>query len=123
MEILRTTVGHHLSNMLPEGIAFTVAAFLEEGREEKKNRERFESWHEWVLIADRKGERRMFPRYTGNLKYGAFFVYSYGREVIEIDYKHRTVKRLGKWTPSTSKHMNYAIRTFTEHIFGFMEIK
>ena len=123
MEILRTTVGRHLSNMLPEGIAFAVAAFLEEGREEKKNRERFESWHEWVLIADRKGERRMFPRYIENLRYGAFFVYSYGIEVIEIDYKHRTVKRLGKWSRITSTHMNYAIRTFTEHIFGFREIK
>ena len=123
MEILRTTVGHHLSNMLPEGIAFAVAAFLEEGREEKKDREKFESWHEWVLIADRKGERRMFPRYTENLRYGAFFVYSYGIEVIEIDYKHRTVKRLGKWSPSTSKHMNYAIRTLTNEVFSFREIK
>ena len=122
MEILRTTVGHHLSDMFPEGIAFAVAAFLEEGREEKKNRERFESWHEWVLTGERKGERREWPRYTGNLKYGEFFVYSYGIEVIEIDYKHRTVKRLGKWSPSTSKHMNYAIRTLTNEVFSFREI-
>ena len=123
MEILRTTVGHHLSNMLPEGIAFAVAAFLEEGREEKKNREKFESWRGWVLTGERKGERREWPRYTGNLKYGEFFVYGHGIEVIEIDFKHRTVKRLGKWSRTTSTHMNYAIRNLTNEWAGFREIK
>jgi len=104
MDTISTTVGHHLINMFPDGIAFAIATFLEETREEKRSREKFERWREWVLTADRKGERKQFERYGTNLKYGAFFVYSYGIEVIELCLKRRTVKRLGKWSRTTSTH-------------------
>ena len=36
MEILKTTVGHALNQLLPENIAFTIAAFLVEDPEDKK---------------------------------------------------------------------------------------
>ena len=123
MDTISTTVGHHLTNMFPDGIALTIATFLEETGVEKMNGKKFEGWRDWVLLAEGKGERREWPRYTGNLKYGAFFVYSYGIEVIEICLKRRTVKRLGKWSRTTSTHMNYAMRNLTNEWCGFREIK
>ena len=36
MEILKTTVGHALKQLLPENVAFTIASFLVEDLEEKK---------------------------------------------------------------------------------------
>ena len=36
MEILRTTIGHILEQLLPENIAFTIASFLVEDLEEKE---------------------------------------------------------------------------------------
>ena len=38
MEILKTTVGHHLKQHFIENVAFTIASFLEEDEEEKKGR-------------------------------------------------------------------------------------
>ncbi len=56
MDIIRATVGHDLLNMFPDDIAFIIATFLEEGREEKRNIEKFQSWRDWVLTTERKGE-------------------------------------------------------------------
>ena len=117
MEILKTTVGHHLANMFVEDIAFNIATFLKEKRDEE-----YESFYKALLIADRKGKRKQFPRYCKNLRYGAFFVYSYGTEVIELNWRHRTTKRLGRWSLTTSKHMNYAIQML-KMCYDFKEIK
>ena len=117
MEILKTTVGHHLANMFVEDIAFNIATFLKEKRDEE-----YESFYKALLIADRKGKRKQFPRYCKNLRYGAFFVYSYGTEVIELNWKRRTAKRLGRWSSTTSKHMNYAIQML-KMCYDFTEIK
>ena len=121
-EILTTTVGHHLTIMFPEGIAFNIATFLEEDRGEKRNREEYEAFYNTLLTADRKGKRNQFPRYCKNLRYGTFFVYSYSTEVIELNWKRRTAKRLGKWSQTTSRHMNYAMEML-KMCYGFREIK
>ena len=121
MEILKTTVGHHLANMFVEDIAFNIATFLKESAEEKRDEE-YESFYKALLIADRKGKRKQFPRYGKNLRYGAFFVYSYSTEVIELNWKRRTAKRLGRWSSTTSKHMNYAIEML-KMCYDFKEIK
>ena len=122
MEILKTTVGHHLANMLAENIAFNITTFLKESAKEKRDREEYKSFYKTLLIADRKGKRKQFHRYCKNLKYGAFFVYSYGTEVIELNWKQGTAKRLGKWSPTTSRHMNYAIQML-KMCSDFTEIK
>ena len=122
MEILKTTVGHHLANMLAENIAFNITKFLKESATEKRDREEYESFYKTLLIADRKGKRNQFPRYGKNLRYGAFFAYSYSTEVIELNWKRRTAKRLGRWSSTTSKHMNYAIQMLSM-CYDFKEIK
>ncbi len=57
-----------------------------------------------------------FERYTK--KYGPFVVYSYGTEVIELNWEQRTAKRLGRWSPTTSRHMNYATQNL-KYTWGF----
>ena len=108
--------------MFPEGIAFNIATCLEESRGEKRSREEYEAFYKTLLAADRKGKRKQFPRYCKNLRYGAFFVYSYSTEVIQLNWKQRTAKRLGKWSQTTSRHQNYAIRMLSE-CYNFREIK
>ena len=122
MEILKTTVGHHLANMLAEHLALNITTFLKESAKERRDREEYESFRNMLLIVDLKGKRKQFPRYCKNLRYGAFFVYSYGTEVIELNWKRRTAKRLGRWSSTTSKHMNYAIQMLNM-CYGLTEIK
>ena len=49
-----------------------------------------------------------FIKYRQNLKYDDKFVYSYNTKVAEIDIKNRILWRLGYWSQTTSKHINYA---------------
>ena len=69
-----------------------------------------------------KGKKVKFDRYCKNLTYDSFFVYSYDTEVIQLNWKNRTAKRLGKWSSTTGTHMNYAIRMLTIS-YDFKEIK
>ena len=118
MEILKTTVGHHLVNLFTENIAFHIATFLKEDKTQRED----EAFYQTLLTATRKGKRMKFPRYCTNLRYNAFGVYSYSTEVIELNWKHRTAKRLGRWSPTTSRHMNYAIKLLCM-CYDFKEIK
>ena len=69
-----------------------------------------------------KGKKETFLRYCKNLRYDAFFVYSYDTAVIKLNWKHRTAQRLGRWSKTTSTHMNYAIRML-DMCYDFKEIK
>ena len=120
MEILKTTVGHALNQLFPENIAFTIASFLVEDLEEKK--EEYKRLCAKLYGKTMKGKKEKFLRYCKNLKYDSFFVYSYDTAVIKLNWKHRTAQRLGKWSKTTSTHMNYAIRMLTIS-YDFKEIK
>ena len=41
MEILKTTVGHHLKQLFPENVAFIIAAFLVEDQEGNTAKEQY----------------------------------------------------------------------------------
>jgi len=49
-----------------------------------------------------------FQKYTQNLRYDDEFVYSYQTKVAKIDFINNTLCRLGYWSQTTSKHINYA---------------
>jgi hypothetical protein len=49
---------------------------------------------------------KKFKKYTENLSYDNKYVYSYGTKVAEIVGK--TLVKLGYWSMTTSKHINYA---------------
>ena len=120
MEVIKTTVGRHLLNMFTENIAYSISQFLVEDEEENRVKEAYKSFYEALL--KQKGKRFKFLRYCKNLRYDAFGVYSYGLEVIELNWKHKTAKRLGRWSKTTSTHMNYAIHTLAL-CYDFKEIK
>ena len=122
MKIIKTTVGHHLTNLFPESVAFDIATFLAEDPEERRGMEEYKTMFETLYAATKKGKKRKFDRYCKNLRYDAFGVYSYDTEVIKLNWKHRTAKRLGRWSPTTSRHMNYAINML-EMSYNFTEIK
>ena len=120
MNILKTTVGHILEQLFPENMAFTIASFLVEDQEEKE--EDYKALCATLYGRTMKGKKEKFLRYVKNLRYDAFFVYSYDTAVIKLNWKHRTAQRLGKWSRTTSTHMNYAIRML-EMCYDFKEIK
>ena len=122
MEIIKTTVGHHLTNLFPENVAFDIAAFLAENPEERRGKEEYKTMFEALYTATKKGKKMKFLRYCKNLRYDAFGVYSYDTEVIKLNWKHKTAKRLGRWSTTTSRHMNYAINML-EMCNNFTEIK
>ena len=120
MEVIKTTVGHALKTLFTDNLAFTIAAFLVEDLEEKE--ETYKALCATLYGKTMKGKKEKFLRYVKNLRYDSFFVYSYDTAVIKLNWKHRTAQRLGKWSRTTSTHMNYAIRMLTIS-YDFKEIK
>ena len=50
--------------------------------------------------------KRKFDKYLQNLEYDSSYIYSYGTKVAKIDGDN--LVKLGYWSPTTSKHINYA---------------
>ena len=109
-----------MNQLVPGNIAFTIASFLVEDPWEKK--EEYKALCASIYAKTMKGRKIKFDRYVKNLRYDAFFVYSYDTAVIKLNWKHRTAQRLGKWSKTTSTHMNYAIRILTI-CYDFKRIK
>ncbi len=122
MEVIKTTVGHHLLNMFTDNVAHIIASFLEEDKEYNHAKEMYKNMLARMYGQTMKGKKMQFDRYCKNLRYDSFFVYSYSTAVIQLNWRERTAKRLGKWSPTTSKHMNYATRML-EGSYDFKEIK
>ena len=51
--------------------------------------------------------RKALDKYKQNLKVDYHNVWSYDTKVAEIDHIKRTIKPLGWWSVTTSKHINY----------------
>ena len=120
MEVIKTTVGYALKQLFTDNLAFTIAAFLVEDLEEKE--EDYEAMCAALYGKTMKNKKEKFDRYCKNLRYDSFFVYSYDTAVIKLNWKHKTALRLGKWSRTTSTHMNYSIRML-EMCYNFKEIK
>ena len=120
MTVLKTTVGHVLKHIFTDNFAFTIASFLVEDLDEKM--EEYKLLCASLYGKTMKGKKVKFDRYCKNLRYDSFFVYSYDTAVIKLNWKHRTAQRLGKWSQTTSRHMNYAMRLL-ELSYDFKEIK
>ena len=126
MDVLKTIVGKHLNNMFLENVALNVAGFLEMStverfQKELKNLLGFK-FYQTLEAYELKGKRPPFPKYQKNLRLCTEGVYSYGTEVIELDWLRRTMKLLGRWSRTTSRHQNYALKTLKAD-WEFREIK
>ena len=70
----------------------------------------FYEWSEKAEKATEKGKLLKFDRYGENLRYNSEGIYSYGTKIANIDLRLRTIQKLGHWSPTASKHHNYAAR-------------
>jgi len=61
-----------------------------------------------------------FPRYCKNLRFNGVGIYSYGAKIANIDLAEKTIQRMGYWSPTSSKHYNYAGKVLQER-YGFLE--
>ena len=122
MNILQTIVGHRLSNLFVDNVAFNVAKLLEESEEEQASNAKRKMFYKALTHYELKGKQPSFEKYKKHLRYGVEGVYSYGTAVIGLDWERRTAKRLGWWSRTTTKHQNYAIKHLSD-TWGFNEIK
>ena len=72
----------------------------------------FYEFSEEAEEATEKGKVLKFLRYGRNLRYDSEGIYSYGTQIANLDMRMRTIQKLGYWSPTTSKHYNYAARLF-----------
>jgi len=61
-----------------------------------------------------------FPRYCKNLRFNGVGIYSYGAKIANVDLAEKTIQRTGYWSPTSSKHYNYAGQVLQER-YGFIE--
>ena len=122
MDVLKTIVGKHLNNMFLENVALNVARFLEMTRKEKREYEdRVDFCNSLEAYLLKRNHMAKFEKYQKNLRYTYDGVYSYGTRVIELDWRKQTAKRLGRWSNTTSRHQNYALKELAME-WGFKEI-
>ena len=120
--IVSLTMGALLKQRVPENVECIISTFLAEDPDEIRSRDLYKLLCASIYGKTLKGKRIKFDRFCKNLRYDAFFVYSYDTAVIQINLKDRTAKRLGKWSATTTRHMNYAIHML-EMCYDFTEIK
>ena len=120
--MLSMTIGTLLRQRVPENVECIISTFLAEDPDEIRATELYKLLCKSINEKTKKGKKIKFDRYCKNLWYDAFYVYSYDTAVIQLNLKDRTAKRLGKWSKTTSTHMNYAIRML-EMCYDFKEIK
>ena len=80
----------------------------------------FEDWREEAEEAARKGKGLKMKRYCKHLRYNSEGVYSYNTKIAELDFNFKTISKLGYWSPTSSKHYNYAKRML-ESSYDFKE--
>ena len=61
-----------------------------------------------VREATERGWKLKFARYYRNLRYDLDGIYSYGTRIAELNMLDKTIRKLGKWSITSTKHYNYA---------------
>ena len=56
--------------------------------------------------------KHTMEKYKKNLKVDNFYIYSYNTQVAEINHIEKSVTKLGWWSSTTSKHINYVAREY-----------
>ncbi len=63
-----------------------------------------------VQKASDKDQFLKLPRHQKNLKYNFDGLYSYNTKIPHLNLPARTLVKLGKWSPTSTTHYNYARR-------------
>ena len=81
----------------------------------------FDDFFEKAMTASDKGKFLKLSRYQKNLKCNFDGLYSYNTRIALLDLPGRTIINLGRWSPTSTTHYNYARRLLQDH-YGFQEI-
>lgn len=57
-------------------------------------------------------------KYKDNLLVSDQSIFSYHTRVANIDHKNKTIKPLGHWSRTTSKHINYVAKEYGYKVEG-----
>ena len=82
-----------------------------------------DSYAEFCDKAEKATEKQRglkFPRYGQNLRYNSEGIFSYGVRIANLDLKEKSIQRRGYWSPTSSKHYNYAGQIL-EAAYGFVQ--
>ena len=83
--------------------------------------ERFEDFVYFTQKVSDADKFLKFPRFQRNLKSNFDGLYSYNTRIALLDLPGRTIIKLGRWSPTSTTHYNYARRLLQDH-YGFQEI-
>ncbi len=75
-----------------------------------------------VERAKERGTGLKFLRYGKNLKYESEKIYKHRTEIAKLDFNNRTVQKIGYWSPTSSKHYNYATSVLSA-AYNFNEVE
>ncbi len=85
----------------------------------------FARYFDFRMMAERATEKEKllkFPLYTKNLRYNSEGIYSYKTKIASLDFRDRSIQKLGSWSPTTTKHYHYA-KLILHRCYGFEEIE
>ena len=82
--------------------------------------QQYDEFFENAMKASDKGKVLKLPRFQANLRYNFDGLYSYRTKIAHLDLPGMIIVKLGKWTPTSTRHYNYTLR-FLEDRFGFCE--
>ena len=69
-----------------------------------------------------KGKKKKFQRYNKNLRYDDEGIYSYNTKIANLDFRSKTVQKIGYWSPTSSRHYNYAM-SILGSAYDFTEVE
>jgi hypothetical protein len=69
-----------------------------------------------------KGKKKKFQRYSKNLRYDDEGIYSYNTKIANLDFRSKTVQKIGYWSPTSSRHYNYAM-SILGSAYDFTEVE
>ena len=81
----------------------------------------YDEFFENAQKASDKGKLMKLPRFQRNLKYNFDGLYSYSTKIAHLDLPGKIIVKLGKWSPTSTTHYNYA-RRLLEDRYGFREL-
>ena len=81
----------------------------------------FEEFREAAEQATMKGKGLKMNRYGANLRYNSEGLHSYNTKIADLDFNFRTISQRGYWSPTSSKHYNYA-KQMLEMCYEFCEV-
>ena len=81
----------------------------------------YKQFKDKVIGATIQGKRLKFTHFTLNLRYDSDGIYSYTTKIAELNLEDKTIKKLGWWSKTTSRHYNWT-KKYLQKQYDFKEL-